>query len=150
MEVTERNREVIVKFPPLNMKPLVPSTGGTYNYTLLTKNTHSALCWRSQALDKDWQAILSKCFNEHIVYMQQVAEISVRVPYLFEPYVSLQVPSVLLPHGPGVLLCRPAASPAGAVRNEGSDQDVEGARRGHPGTQQIQGQSAGDDCYWVG
>lgn len=69
---------------------------------------------------------------------------------LFEPCVSPQVPSVLLPHGPGVLLCCPAASQAGAVRNEGSDQDMEGARRGHPGTQQIQGQPVGNDCYWLG
>ncbi len=89
-------------------------------------------------------------FNEHVVYTQQVAEMLVCVRYLFEPYVSLQVPSVLLPHGPSVLLCCPAASQAGAVRNEGSDQDVEGARRGHPGTQQIQRQSAGYDRHRVG
>lgn len=63
---------------------------------------------------------------------------------------SLQVPRVLLPHGPGVLLWCAAAPQAGAVRNEGSHQDVEGAGRGHPGTQQIQGQSAGHDSHWVG
>lgn len=62
----------------------------------------------------------------------------------------LQVPGVLLPHGPGVLLCCPAASQAGAVRNEGSHQDVEGARRGRPGTRQIQRRSAGYDSHWVG
>lgn len=92
-------------------------------------------------------------FNEHIVYTRQVAEICMCVcvcALFFEPYVSLQVPGVLLPHGPGVLLCCPAASQAGAVRNEGSDQDVEGARRGHPGTRQIQGQSAGYDHHRVG
>lgn len=63
---------------------------------------------------------------------------------------SLQVPCVLLPQGPGVLLRRPAASQAGAVGNEGSHQDVEGAGRGHAGTQQIQGQPAGDDSHWLG
>ena len=65
-------------------------------------------------------------------------------------HVSLQVPGVLLPCGPGVLLCRPAASQAGADGDEGSDPDVEGAGGGHPGTQQIQRQSAGDDCHRVG
>lgn len=69
---------------------------------------------------------------------------------LTEPHVSAQVPGVLLPHGPGVLLCCTAAPPVGAVRNEGGDQDVEGARGGHPGPQQIQGQPAGHDCYRLG
>lgn len=50
----------------------------------------------------------------------------------------------------GVQLCCPAASQAGAVGDEGSDQDVEGARGGRPGTRQIQRQSAGHDCHWVG
>lgn len=37
MEGIELNREVIVKFLLLNIKPLVSSTGGTYNYTLVIK-----------------------------------------------------------------------------------------------------------------
>lgn len=63
---------------------------------------------------------------------------------------SLQVPGVLLPHGPGVLLCCPAAPQTAAVRNEGSHQDVEGARGGRPGTRQIQRRSAGYDSHRVG
>ena len=63
---------------------------------------------------------------------------------------SLQVPCVLLPHGRGVLLHSPAAPQAGAVRNEGSDQDVEGPWRGYSGSQKIQRQSAGYDCHRVG
>lgn len=42
MEGIELNREVIVKFPLLNMNPLVPSTGGTYNYTPVIKKEHKA------------------------------------------------------------------------------------------------------------
>lgn len=99
------------------MKPLVPSAGGTYNYTPLTKTPTAPPAGENE--------VTRAC-------------------------VSLQVPGVLLPHGPGVLLCRPAASQTGAVRNEGGDQDVEGARRGHPGSRQIQGQSAGDDSHRVG
>lgn len=63
---------------------------------------------------------------------------------------SPQVSGVLLPQGPGVLLCCTAASQAGAVRDEGGDQDVEGPRGRHPGPQQIQRQPAGHDRYRLG
>lgn len=56
---------------------------------------------------------------------------------------SLQVPRVLLPDGPGVQLRVTAASQAGAVRDEGSHPHVEGAGRGQPGAQEIQGRAAG-------
>ena len=62
----------------------------------------------------------------------------------------VQVPRVLLSQGPGVLLQCPAASQAGAVGDEGSDQDVEGAGRRHPGPRQIQGQPSRHDCHRLG
>lgn len=50
---------------------------------------------------------------------------------------SLQVPRVLLPDGPGVQLRVTDASQAGAVRDEGSHPHVEGAGRGQPGAQEV-------------
>lgn len=64
-------------------------------------------------------------------------------------HMSPQVPGILLPHGHGVLLCCNTAFQTGAVRDEGSDPDMEGAGRGLSGSQQIQGQPAGHDHHWL-
>lgn len=78
-------------------------------------------------------------------------ESCVRVSGLVVSHIaSLQVPGVLLPHGPGVLQRRPAAPQAAAVGDEGGDQDVEGAGGRDPGARQIQRQPAGDDRHRLG
>lgn len=63
---------------------------------------------------------------------------------------SLQVPGVLLPEGPGVLPGLLHAAQAGAVGDEGSHPDIQGSGGSQPGAQEIQGRADGDDRRRLG